>query len=232
MRPCMVTTANWSPHWRVNSPSSRACSMALPAISSLSPVPLARFFRATSSRWRCSASVSLPGRSAAIRARRPSAMAKAARSSSFMAVSHVSQCPIAWSRVLLGLGRRCPVVPLLALADLRLGRWDTWDTGVEAAGESPQAARIGQALEVAARILAELLLDLAGPDMGRVGGDVGDDLGRAVADPTAQPSLAGAGRGLLQVGAVEVPLAPVDELERVLALSDVAAGDLEQPTGL
>src|SRR5215216_6163864 len=187
MRPCMVTTANWSPHWRVNSPSSRACSMALPAISSLSPVPLARFFRATSSRWRCSASVSLPGRSAAIRARRLLAMAKAARSSSFMAVSHVSQCPIAWSRVLLGLGRRCPVVPFL---------------------------------------------DLAGPDMGRVGGDVGDDLGRAVADPTAQPSLAGAGRGLLQVGAVEVPLAPVDELERVLALSDVAAGDLEQPTGL
>jgi hypothetical protein len=55
---------------------------------------------------------------------------------------------------------------LLALADLRLGRWDSWDTGVDAAGETPEAARIGQALEVAAGVGAELVLDLASRTLG------------------------------------------------------------------
>src|SRR6266704_5104265 len=113
-----------------------------------------------------------------------------------------------------------------------MGRWDTWDTGVDAPGQPEQAARIGQALEIAAGVLAELLLDLGRPDGGRVRGDGGDDLRGAVADPSARPGLACAGRGLGEVIAVEVPGVPVGEHQRVLALGDVAAGDLEQPAGL
>ena len=69
------------------------------------------------------------------------------------------------------------VVPLLTHADLRMGRWDTWDTGVVAARQLLQSARVGQALEVAPGVRAELLLDLVGPDDRWVGGDEGDDLG-------------------------------------------------------
>jgi hypothetical protein len=99
-------------------------------------------------------------------------------------------------------------VPFLALADLRMGRWDTWDTGVEAAGQPPEAARIGQALEVAAGVLAELLLYLGDRHTGRVLGDERDDLGGAVTDSADQPGLAGAGCGLIEVRAVQSPLTP------------------------
>lgn len=91
-----------------------------------------------------------------------------------------------------------------------MGRWGTWDTASEeAAGQPEQAARIGQALQVAAGVVAELLLDLGRPDVGRVRGDVGDNLRGAVADPSARPGLACAGRGLVEVRAVEAPGVPV-----------------------